>query len=89
MFVIEDGEHCEAQGRFETFELAVAELRRRARIPFDQEPNRAPCTTWRTCGRTYEVCEFDTSVEPWKLSRRVPVLEVSSAGPKWAEGFEE
>ena len=89
MFVIEDYTHCDLNNKFETFELALAELRRRARVPWDQEPNRAPCTKWRTCNRTYEVAEYDVSEKPRKLIRRVPVLKVSASGVEWARGFRE
>jgi hypothetical protein len=83
MFVIEDEAHAEPQGEFDTFEDALAELRRRAAIPWDQPPNVAPCASWKTCGRRYEVIEYDTSQTPWRELTRVPVLDVSATGPKW------
>jgi hypothetical protein len=56
MFVIEDELHAEPQaGEFRSLADAVAELKRRALVPWDQEPNRAPCDGWRTCGRSYEI----------------------------------
>jgi len=83
-FIIEDELHAEWQnGEFSTFEDAVVELRRRAGIPWDVEPNRAPCTSWNTCGRTYEIIEFDTTGSPWAEVRRVPVLNVSKTGVEW------
>ena len=88
MIVIDDGIHCEHDGRFNTFEDAVAELRRRAAIPWDQEPNRAPCTSWRKCGREYHLLKYDDAQTPWKLLRGVPVLNVSAKGVEWIEGFE-
>jgi hypothetical protein len=57
MFVIWDEAHDERHGRFQTREEAVVELQRRAAIPWNEEPNRAPCTTWRNCGRRYELVE--------------------------------
>jgi hypothetical protein len=59
MWRIEDDAHAELQGEFDSFESALAELRRRALIPWDVPPNVAPCRSWKTCGRVYEVVEFD------------------------------
>ena len=83
MFVIEDQFHCETLGRFSSFELASTELKRIATLPWDQEPNRAPCMQWPTCGRSYEIIEYDDSSIPWKELRRIPVLDVSASGVKW------
>jgi hypothetical protein len=88
MFVIEDELHAELQGEFATFDEALAELRQRATIPWDREPNVAPCSSWQTCGRSYEIIEYDSSQQPWHVVRRVPVLEVAASGIKWASGFE-
>jgi hypothetical protein len=65
-FVIEDELHAEQHGEFSELEDAVLELRRRAEIPWDHEPNKAPCQNWPTCGRTYEIIEFDDTQTPWK-----------------------
>ncbi len=88
MFVIEDELHAEPQGEFATFEEALAELRRRAAIPWDQEPNVAPCSSWMTCGRSYDIVEYDPAQQPWRVIQRVPVLEVAADGIKWASEFE-
>jgi hypothetical protein len=61
MWVIEDEIHCEHVGVFEKREDAVAELRRRSELPWNKEPNQAPCMSWETCGRNYELVEFDVS----------------------------
>ena len=87
MFVIEDEAHAEPQGQFASFEKAIVELQRRAIVPWNQDPNRAPCTNWRSCGRKYEVIEYDDSHAPWREVQRMLVLEVSAAGVKWADGF--
>jgi hypothetical protein len=86
-FVIEDEIHADWQGKFNSWEQALAELRRRASIPWDQSPNAAPCTSWRTCERKYSIIEFDDSQRPWKELRRVPALNVSVKGVEWAPGF--
>jgi len=84
MFVIEDEAHAEPQrGEYPTFAEAMNELRRRADISWDQEPNVAPCMSWRTCGRRYEVVEYDTSRTPWEQLSRVLVLDISSSEILW------
>ena len=84
MFVIEDERHAEPQdGEFRTLSEAIAELKRRAALPWNKPPNLAPCTSWKTCGRTYEVIEYETSGESWKEIRRIAFLEITPSGVKW------
>ena len=87
MIVIEDAIHAEQDGDFASFDEAVAELRRRATIPWDQPPNVAPCMSWRTCGREYYIVQFDVAASPWKQVRSDHVLDVSASGVQWAPGF--
>jgi hypothetical protein len=82
-YCIEDELHAEMRSEHPTLQDAVLELERLARIPWDVDPNIAPCQSWRTCGRRYEIIEYDTSTEPWRSVRRVPALEVSAAGAVW------
>ncbi len=85
MFVIEDEAHAERQrGDFQTREDAMAELRRRASIPWDEAPNAAPCTNWRNCGRRYEIVEYDVSTRPWRELTRRFMLEIDAKGVRWA-----
>ena len=83
-FIIEDERHAERQGEFQDFDQALAELRHRANIPWDQPPNVAPCTGWRTCGRVYEVIAYDDSQTPWKELSRTLVLRVTASEVTWA-----
>ena len=84
MFIIEDEWHAETQnGEFATRQDAIAELERRATIPWDEEPNQAPCVNWRTCGRKYVLIEYDDSQTPWRELSRLDALEVSAAELKW------
>ena len=84
MFVIEDESHAEPQsGVYQTFDDALKELRRRAEISWDKEPNQAPCTSWRSCGRRYEIIEYDTSTSPWNLLSRFLALEIDAEGVRW------
>ena len=81
-FSIEDEVHSDfgpPPREFANIEDAIQELRRRARIPWNQEPNRAPCTSWRSCKRRWVLLGES---EIWKE----PIwVEVSAAGVKWAE----
>lgn len=83
MFVIEDESHAEWQGKFPTRSEAFEELKRRAALPWNERPNVAPCKSWRTCGRRYDIVEYDTSTTPWKLIGRERILEVSATEVKW------
>ena len=84
MFVIEDEAHDEAHGECKMLESAIAELRRRAEIPWDRPPNLAPC--WMTCGHRYEIVEYDAA-EPGHEIRRFLVLEISSASVNWSDSL--
>jgi hypothetical protein len=90
MIAIYDEIHCEETDLFETFERAISELRQRAGTPWDEAPNRAPCTSWKTCGRKYVVVEYDISSQtPWERVRYVTVMNISAKGVEWIDGFEE
>jgi len=86
-FVIEDQWHCEILGSFDSFQAAVDELKRLASIDWDQQPNVAPCISWKTCGRSYEIREYDISVTPWTLLSQVEALEVDANGVRWRGDF--
>ncbi len=90
MFIIEDARHAEPQeGEFPTLRAAIAELKRRAALPWNDAPNVPPYASWETCGRTYEIIEYDTTGTLWKEIRRIPFLEITSAGTKWLACFDE
>jgi hypothetical protein len=83
MFAIEDEIHVEQLGEFPTLPEAIAELRRLAGLPWNQPPNVAPCMSWQTCGRAYQLVEYDVSTMPWRNLRRIPALNISQSGVKW------
>lgn len=83
MFVIEDQVHAEWQGKYNSLPEAVATLKHMASIPWHQEPNRCPCESWKTCGREYEIIEYNTVNDPWAEVQRLGTLEVSSKGVAW------
>jgi hypothetical protein len=83
MFAIEDEAHAELIGDYANLQDAMAELHRRAAAPWDEAPNLAPCTAWRTCGREYEIVEYDGS---GRELGRTPALKVSAEGAQWRLG---
>lgn len=86
MFIIEDELHAEPQqGEFTSFEQAVAELKERAKIPWNQKPNRCPCISWKICERQYQIVEYDNTTIPWTELSRQHILTISSKGIKWEE----
>jgi hypothetical protein len=82
-FAIEDESHAEWCGSFESFDEALHELKTRATLPWDEDPNLCPCASWETCGRKYEIVELDDSSDPMREVSRVLVLEISARGVVW------
>jgi hypothetical protein len=62
MFVIEDEIHCDRHGRFARFDKALAELKRRAALPFDQ-PNHWECWLRDPDGYTVVLASPDGSAD--------------------------
>ena len=84
MWVIVDELHAEHVGEFKTRDEAIRSLAEFAKLPWDEAPNLAPCTSWRTCGRNYELIEFDTSShQNWRVLQREPALNISAEGTEW------
>lgn len=84
MFLIQDDLHGEPFGEFETRQQAFSELRRLAAIPWNEEPNQAPCVGWLECGRNYELVEYEKI--PGHYHRQISktlVLDISAAGIRW------
>ena len=89
MFVILDDSHGESWYDFDSFESAYKELIHRSNIPWGKEPNVAPCSCWKECGRDYYIIEYDEKYTPWKIVSRVEILEISSTGVVWHRDFIE
>ena len=85
MFIIEDESHAEQQkGEFQTFEDAFSELERISKIPWNEIPNRCPCSNWKDCGRNYQIIEYDTTQAPWKELQQKDILTISAKEIKWS-----
>jgi hypothetical protein len=85
VFVIEDEMHAEQSGEYSSYESALAELKERAELPWDQSPNQCPCTSWRSCKRNYEIVEYDVSEQLWRRIKTNSILQVSADGAVWAD----
>jgi hypothetical protein len=86
VFVIVEDSHAEDAGRFRIFESAVKELRRRVRVPFDEQPIRPPCIVWHDCDRDYHIREYSDS-DPAHVLSDVAIVHVTARGVTWAPGF--
>jgi len=51
---------------------------------WNQPPNLAPCASWESCGRNYEVVEFDTSGGSRSVLGVTPVVSIDRDGVRWA-----
>lgn len=87
IFVLDDQRHAELQGEYADGRAVLAELERRAALPCHEEPNRPPCTSWKTCGRLYEVIELD-AVNREEICR-YEVLEVEPQKAEWRQSGRE
>lgn len=87
VFVIEDEAHQDIFWKFDRRDAAIGELRRVAAVPWNEQPNAAPCANREHCGRRYELVEYDTSAgEPWRELSREPALEISAREIRWYSG---
>ena len=82
-FIIEDDFHAETVHESSSRELALGEARRLFNVPWDTAPNRCPCQSWKSCHRTYDLIEYETSATPWAQISRERLFEVSAAGAQW------
>ena len=83
MFVVRDEWHADDIGEFDSRAEAHAELQRLADIPWNEAPNLCPCRSWRTCGRSYHIIEYDTSGTPWRQISYDALLDVSAKATVW------
>ncbi|HUG66417.1 MAG TPA: hypothetical protein VMM76_01620 [Pirellulaceae bacterium] len=81
-FNVYDDIHCDLCGKFCTFAEALAEIRRRCAIPWDQLPNRAPCKSWKTCGRKYRIREYSSPTSD-RLLNSTDICDINADGIKW------
>lgn len=80
MFAIEDERHWEVIGNFHTHQQAIEALRNLASLPWDHGQNKPPCTTWKQCGRRYQLVEYEGE---WLEISRTLMLEISADTTRW------
>ena len=83
VFEVRDERHGESRGVYRTSAEAFAAVSRLAALPWDSPLNRAPCTSWRTCGRHYEILEREPE-PPMQVASRTDVLTMSASGLEWS-----
>jgi|SRR5579871_2458469 len=87
IYVLSDENHCEHVAQFPALAEAVAFLRERAKLPWNEPPNAAPCSSSATCGREYWIHEYDDSSDPWRNLRDWRALDISAKGVVWDQKF--
>lgn len=84
MFIIEDSSHAEPLNiEFKSYESAFIKLKELSNIPWNQKPNKCPCSNWENCERSYEIIEYDNSSIPWKEINRTSILNISKGNVSW------
>jgi hypothetical protein len=83
IYQIEDTNHAEIIGTFDTFENALTELTNIYNIPWNTSPNICPCLNFETCGRDYEIYEYDNSTMPWKYLNSIFICSIYKDKYKW------
>ena len=79
-FVLEDDIHAEYIAEFDTFDSALKKAEELAALPWDDEQNKCPCSSWKTCERQYDIVEFQVIGDNWGEINRTEVFKISSAG---------
>ncbi|MCC7502930.1 MAG: hypothetical protein IT229_10400 [Flavobacteriales bacterium] len=85
LFIIEDEFHAQQLARHMDKASALVDIKEWSTKPWDEAPNRCPCTSWRTCGRDYVIVEYNTAGRPWIEIARHHVLSISAKGSIWHE----
>lgn len=85
-FSLFDEIHCEHVDSYPNFADALAEVARRCELPWDASPNRAPCRSWKTCGRKYQIREYASKTSSTLLGS-CDICDVNSTGIAWHSGF--
>jgi hypothetical protein len=86
-FLITDAIHCDGNESFTSLDAALKRLRRLARTPWNERPNRAPCSGWWGCGRDWEIEELEVTDGSWELRAIIPGVAISHVGVTWHSPF--
>jgi hypothetical protein len=86
-FAINDSIHLDQEGTYRSIDAALARLRQLARQPWDAAPNRAPCSSWESCGRDWEILEYEVETIPWQLRETIPAVSISRDAVTWHSPF--
>ena len=80
-FYVEDEWHCETVESYDSYSQALDAIQQLALLAWNEPPNRAPCSSWETCGRLYSIVEYDTAASQQIAS--TPIVEIDAKGTRW------
>ena len=88
-FVVEDEVHAELiHEGFASFQEALDFIKDLSKTPWDEKPNKAPCSSWKTCGRNYHIIEYDATSIPYEELDTNEILSISAKGVEWQLSIE-
>jgi len=79
-YIIEDQIHCEWIWKYNSISDATSELQRLLKLPWNKDKNLAPCMSYKTCGREYELIEYNIKWDIWDEVSRYPIFDIKSSG---------
>ncbi len=83
LYVIADVLHAEQQSEHASLDLAWQELLRLSALPWDESPIQPPCGSWQTCGRDYEIREYQTDGASALCTAVISALKIGADGARW------
>lgn len=79
-YIIEDQLHCETIGEFSKPSDAIDEFRRLSNLAWNEDKNLAPCMSYETCCREYELIEYEVNWNEWIELHREAIFDIGSSG---------
>ena len=81
-FIVDDQRHCQRMGQFDSYEAARLAIIGFVSNPWNEKPNRAPCSNWKKCGRHYDIIETS---ESGAYLTSTPVCKIDCEGVIWLD----
>ena len=78
-YVISEKFHCWMHWEYWSFDEALNELKRKAKLPLGDNENQCPCTSWKTCSMLYEIRWYEKS----DMVLSEDIVEISSTWIEW------
>lgn len=80
IYIIEDQIHCESIWEFKNLSDTINELQRLSNLAWNVDRNIAPCMSYETCGREYELIEYEVNWSEWIELHREAIFDIDSSG---------